>query len=89
MAVERTAADSLEISLKVQKLGTLSYLTALNAQQAYQKAVINLIQAQANRFADTAPLFQALGAGWWNRNDYDLSNMVAVADDRSQSAKLT
>jgi hypothetical protein len=26
-----------------------------------------LIQAQANRFADTAALFQALGGGWWHR----------------------
>jgi outer membrane protein TolC len=29
----------------------------------------NLIQAQANRHADTAALFQALGGGWWNRAD--------------------
>jgi outer membrane protein TolC len=32
-------------------------------------ARIALVQAQANRFADTAALFQALGGGWWNRND--------------------
>jgi outer membrane protein TolC len=25
------------------------------------------VQAQANRYADTAGLFQALGGGWWNR----------------------
>jgi hypothetical protein len=25
--------------------------------------------AQANRFADTAALFQALGGGWWHRQD--------------------
>jgi hypothetical protein len=25
------------------------------------------VQAQANRYADTAALFQALGGGWWNR----------------------
>jgi outer membrane protein TolC len=35
----------------------------------YQQSVINLAQAQANRFADTAALFQALGGGWWNRAD--------------------
>jgi outer membrane protein TolC len=27
------------------------------------------MQAQANRYADTAALFQALGGGWWNRAD--------------------
>jgi outer membrane protein TolC len=39
----------------------------LNAEQTYQQARINLVQAQANRFSDTAALFQALGGGWWNR----------------------
>jgi len=69
LAAERAAAESLEISLKMQKLGAVSYLTALNAEQAYQQAVINLVQAQANRYADTAAMFQALGGGWWNRHD--------------------
>jgi outer membrane protein TolC len=27
---------------------------------------LNLAQAQANRYTDTAALFQALGGGWWN-----------------------
>jgi outer membrane protein TolC len=31
--------------------------------------MIDLVQAQANRYADTAALFQALGGGWWNRTD--------------------
>jgi outer membrane protein TolC len=41
----------------------------LTAEQAYQQARISLVQAQANRYADTAALFQALGGGWWNRSD--------------------
>ena len=41
----------------------------LNAEQAYQQARIALVQAQANRYADTAALFQALGGGWWHRTD--------------------
>jgi len=28
-----------------------------------------LVQAQANRLSDTAALFQALGGGWWNRDE--------------------
>lgn len=43
--------------------------TTSPAQQAYLQAAIARIQAQANRFADTAALFQALGGGWWNRTD--------------------
>ena len=45
----------------------MSYLALLNAQQTYLTARIALVQAQANRFADTAALFQALGGGWWQR----------------------
>jgi hypothetical protein len=27
------------------------------------------VQAEANRYSDTAALFQALGGGWWHRTD--------------------
>jgi hypothetical protein len=32
-------------------------------------ALIALVQAQAARYGDTAVRFQALGGGWWNRED--------------------
>ncbi len=51
------------------QVGYVSYLTVLSAEQTYQQALINLVQAQTNRFTDTAALFQALGGGWWNRPD--------------------
>jgi outer membrane protein TolC len=41
----------------------------LDAQRQYHLARILLVQAQALRFADTAALFQALGGGWWNREN--------------------
>ena len=41
----------------------------LTAQQIYLQTSITRVQAQANRYADTAALFQALGGGWWNRMD--------------------
>jgi outer membrane protein TolC len=50
------------------ELGDISYLNLLNAEQAYQQAALNMVQALANRYSDTAALFQALGGGWWNRN---------------------
>ncbi|KAF3998037.1 efflux transporter outer membrane subunit [Glaciimonas immobilis] len=69
LAAERAASKSLEISRKSVQLGASSPQTLLTAQLTYQLAVINLAQAQAARFADTAALFQALGGGWWNRTD--------------------
>ncbi|MCQ8240429.1 efflux transporter outer membrane subunit [Rhizosaccharibacter radicis] len=51
------------------KLGGVSYLSVLNAQQIYQNTVITLVRARAARLADTVALFQALGGGWWHRDD--------------------
>ena len=69
-AAAKTAANvSLDLARKQYQSGYASYLALLSAEQAYQQAVINLVQAQANRYADTAALFQALGGGWWNRPD--------------------
>jgi NodT family efflux transporter outer membrane factor (OMF) lipoprotein len=67
------AADDAQITLDLSQRqwqdGYISYLALLSAEQAYQQARINLVQAQANRYADTAALFQALGGGWWHRAD--------------------
>jgi NodT family efflux transporter outer membrane factor (OMF) lipoprotein len=64
---DASARSSLDITQKQFQLGAVSYLSLLNAERQYQQTRINLIQAQAARFADTAALFQALGGGWWNR----------------------
>jgi len=69
VAAENAAARSLTIVQKQLELGDISYLELLNAEQTYQQANINLVQSLANRYADTAALFQALGGGWWNRSD--------------------
>ena len=69
-AAARDAAKvTLDLTTKQMQVGYVSYLTLLSAEQAYQQALINLVQAQTNRYADTAALFQALGGGWWNRPD--------------------
>jgi NodT family efflux transporter outer membrane factor (OMF) lipoprotein len=68
-AAERAAANSLEIARRQLAIGAVNYLALLNAQNTYQQARNNLVQAQAARFSDTAALFQALGGGWWNRGD--------------------
>jgi NodT family efflux transporter outer membrane factor (OMF) lipoprotein len=58
---EAAAAKSLEVARRQLELGSVSYLALVSAEQTYQQAVISLIQARANRYADTAALFQALG----------------------------
>jgi NodT family efflux transporter outer membrane factor (OMF) lipoprotein len=66
-AAADAARLTLDLSQQQARVGYANTLALLNAEQAYQQAQINLVQAQANRFADTAALFQALGGGWWHR----------------------
>jgi NodT family efflux transporter outer membrane factor (OMF) lipoprotein len=74
---EQTAAQSLAIVQSQFKSGAASYVQVLAAQQSYQTAAVALVKARAQRFADTAALFQALGGGWWNRDE-------ALADIQKQ-----
>jgi NodT family efflux transporter outer membrane factor (OMF) lipoprotein len=69
-AAARDAAQaSLDITRRQYKDGYVAYLAVLTANQAYQQARIGLVQAEADRFADTTALFQALGGGWWHSPD--------------------
>jgi NodT family efflux transporter outer membrane factor (OMF) lipoprotein len=58
---EDAAQKSLDVARHQLELGSVSYLALVNAEQAYQQAVVSLAQARSNRYADTAALFQALG----------------------------
>jgi NodT family efflux transporter outer membrane factor (OMF) lipoprotein len=69
VAARDAAKVTLDLTTKQMQVGYANYLALLSAEQNYQQAVINLVQAQSNRYADTAALFQALGGGWWNRSD--------------------
>ena len=66
---EQTAQQNLDITQERFQAGAIAYLSLLDAQRTYQQARIALVIAQSNRFADTVALFQALGGGWWNRQD--------------------
>jgi NodT family efflux transporter outer membrane factor (OMF) lipoprotein len=71
IAAERAADKSLRLTREQLELGQVSALQLLNAQQVYLTALINVVVAKANRYADTIALFQALGGGWWNRSDVE------------------
>ena len=64
----RAAKAAFSLAERQKSIGTISTVAVMNAEQAYQQAELTLVQAQANRYADTAGLFQALGGGWWNRS---------------------
>lgn len=66
-AAAKAANVTLNLSQRQSRAGYGDYLSLLNAEQAYQKARISQVRAEANRYADTVALFQALGGGWWHR----------------------
>ena len=64
---EQAAEKTFDLAKRQRTLGTISLVAVLNAEQSYRQAELALVQAQANRYSDTAGLFQSLGGGWWNR----------------------
>lgn len=63
---QRQAREAFDMASYQFNVGGTSYLTLLNAQQQLQQTRIAVVQAEADRFADTVALFQALGGGWWS-----------------------
>ena len=66
---EQAAKTTLDLSQLQLQHGYIGTFELLAAQQAYQQARITLVQAEANRFADTAALYQVLGGGWWHHKN--------------------
>ena len=85
LAAQTDARDAAERSLQLTqtqyKLGAVSYVSLLTAEQQFIVANTNFVTAQAARYSDTAALFQALGGGWWNR-DANTAMPETVASDQ-------
>jgi NodT family efflux transporter outer membrane factor (OMF) lipoprotein len=60
------ARDNRDLALAQYRAGKYTELQVLTAEQQYQQAALTQVQADAQRFSDTAALFRALGGGWWN-----------------------
>lgn len=73
LAAAQTAVDaarqSLEVTQAQYKLGGVPLTSVLLAEVTYQDALIVDVKAKAARLSDTAALYQALGGGWWHRQD--------------------
>lgn len=75
----KVTLDLTRQHLETGAAGEANQLALLNAEQTYQQASLNLVQVEANRYADTAALFQALGGGWWNRADLARIDSALIA----------
>jgi NodT family efflux transporter outer membrane factor (OMF) lipoprotein len=65
----QAARASQGLAIQEYRAGKYTELQVLTAEQQYQDAALTQVQADAQRFTDTAALFRALGGGWWNVSD--------------------
>ncbi len=70
---ERAASNAFDIAKKQFQFGGVSYVNVLNAQRLFLEARQSRVQALAARYTDSAALFQALGGGWWNREEHEVA----------------
>jgi NodT family efflux transporter outer membrane factor (OMF) lipoprotein len=61
----KLATTAFDITSKQYEAGGVSLLALLDAQRQQITASVEETRATADRFADSAALFQALGGGWW------------------------
>jgi ABC-type Na+ efflux pump permease subunit len=64
-AVTEHARAGGRIAEQQYRLGGISELALLDAQRQLLQAELDRVTAEADRYSDTATLFQALGGGWW------------------------
>ncbi|BDV33858.1 histidine kinase [Methylocystis iwaonis] len=85
VAAEKAAAESFQIAQVQYRAGSTTYPTVINSEQSLLNARLNRVKAQAARFSDTVALLQALGGGWWNRNDETPAARAKPTDPISMS----
>jgi NodT family efflux transporter outer membrane factor (OMF) lipoprotein len=78
------ARASLDLTLEQYRAGKYSQLQVLTAEQQFEQAALTQVQADAQRFTDTATLFRALGGGWWNA-PRDPAALAAAASQEETS----
>src|SRR5262249_58763089 len=67
-----------DLAQQQMQTGNANILLLFTAQQSYLQATLQVVQVRAARLSDTAALFQALGGGWWNRDDLPEQRIVNV-----------
>jgi len=74
------ARANRDLALQQYHAGKYTELQVLTTEQQYQDAALSEVQADVQRFTDTAALFHALGGGWWNAPN-DPAALVAAAGE--------
>ena len=72
------ARANRDLATAEYRAGKYTELQVLTAEQQYESAALTQVQADAERFTDSAALFRALGGGWWNGPDRALVSATAA-----------
>jgi len=65
----RAAESTLAITRRQLELGDVNSIAVVLAEENALQASLTVAQARANRLSDAVALVQALGGGWWNRDE--------------------
>lgn len=81
---ERSASDSAlmtrQLTEETFRGGGITVLQVVDSERQYSQARLAYIKAQAQRFVDSAQLFNAMGGGWWDWRAKDApASAVAVS----------
>lgn len=75
---QRRALDSTQASVNLTRTsyaaGEAKLLEVLDAERLYEQARLGYARAEAQRFADTAQLFVAMGGGWQGWRDQETAS---------------
>ena len=75
------AQANLDLAREQFRAGKYTELEVLTAEQQYEQAALTQVQADVQRFTDTAALFRALGGGWWNA-PHDPAALAAATPEK-------
>ena len=84
LQAQTEAAAQAEVTYQIASqrfnAGGISQLSLLDAQRQYDLTLLERVTSAANRYADSASLFQALGGGWWNETQASATSSKSVPE---------
>ncbi len=85
----QAASANRDLAIEEYRAGKYTELQVLTAEQQYQSAALTQVQADVQRFTDTAALFRALGGGWWHVPDRALLGAADVPSTSHADRNVT
>jgi NodT family efflux transporter outer membrane factor (OMF) lipoprotein len=87
-ATTESADLARELIRETYRGGGVTILQVLDAERSYAVARLSYTRSNAQRFIDTAQLFNAMGGGWWDWRAKDRAQEMAATKDEGE-AKAT